>query len=70
MTTKPLQTKTDYEAALKAVSALVHADPCRGTAEGNRLEALGAVIEACEATETDVTTCDSGVSMTFSDKIF
>ena len=49
MDIQPIHTKADYKAALKVVSALVDADPKRGTPEGDRLEVLGTLLEAYEA---------------------
>lgn len=49
MEIRPVRTKSDYKAALKIVSALVDADPKRGTPNGDRLEVLGTLVEAYEA---------------------
>lgn len=49
MEIRPVRTKSDYKAALKIVSALVDADPKRGTPDGDRLEVLGTLVEAYEA---------------------
>ena len=49
MEIRPIRTKSDYKAALKIVSALVDADPKRGTSDGDRLEVLGTLVEAYEA---------------------
>jgi HTH-type transcriptional regulator / antitoxin HigA len=49
MEIRPIHTKADYKAALKAVSILVDADPKRGTPEADRLEVLGTLVEAYEA---------------------
>ncbi|MEY4738183.1 MAG: hypothetical protein RL302_2502 [Pseudomonadota bacterium] len=49
MDIRPIHTKADYKAALKIVSALVDADPKRGTPDGDRLEVLGALLVAYEA---------------------
>lgn len=49
MDIRPIHTKADYKAALKIVSALIDADPKRGTPEGDRLEILGTLLEAYEA---------------------
>ncbi|MDP2369387.1 helix-turn-helix domain-containing protein [Rhodoferax sp.] len=49
MDIRPIHTKADYRAALKIVSALVDADPKRGTPEADRLEVLGTLLEAYEA---------------------
>ena len=49
MEIRPIHTKADYQAALKAVSALVDADPKRGTPDADRLEVLGTLLEAYEA---------------------
>lgn len=45
----PIQNEADYRAALKVVSALVDADPKRGTPDADRLEVLGTLVEAYEA---------------------
>ncbi|KVL18828.1 helix-turn-helix domain-containing protein [Burkholderia sp. MSMB1826] len=44
----PIRTEADYDAALKAVSALVDADPAPGTPEGDELEILAILIERYE----------------------
>ena len=49
MDIRPIHTKSDYQAALKLVSALVDADPKRGTPDGDLLEVLGALLDAYEA---------------------
>lgn len=49
MEIRPIHTKTDYKTALKVVSALVDADPKRGTPDGDRLEVMGVLVEAYEA---------------------
>ena len=49
MEIRPIHTKADYKAALKAVSALVDADPKRGTPDADRLAVLGTLLEAYEA---------------------
>lgn len=49
MEIRPIRTKADYQATLKRVSALVDADPKRGTPKGNRLEILGTLIASYEA---------------------
>ena len=49
MDIRPIHTKADYKAALKMVSALVDADPKRGTPDSDRLEVLGALLVAYEA---------------------
>jgi HTH-type transcriptional regulator / antitoxin HigA len=49
MNIQPIHTKSDYKAALKTVSALVDADPKRGTPEANQLEVLGTLVQAYEA---------------------
>ncbi len=46
---RPIRTKADYQVALRQVSALVDADPKRGSPEGDRLEVLGALVQAYEA---------------------
>ncbi|MBU6486299.1 MAG: transcriptional regulator [Burkholderiales bacterium] len=45
----PIRTVADYEAALKAVSALVDMDPAPGTPEGDELEILAILVEKYEA---------------------
>jgi HTH-type transcriptional regulator/antitoxin HigA len=49
MEISPIRTKADYQATLKLVSALVDADPKRGTPEGDQLEILGTLIASHEA---------------------
>lgn len=49
MEIRPIHTKADYKATLKVVSALVDADPKRGTPDADRLEVLGTLVEAYEA---------------------
>ena len=49
MNIQPIHTKADYKAALQTVSALVDADPRRGTPEADKLEVLGALVQAFEA---------------------
>jgi HTH-type transcriptional regulator/antitoxin HigA len=44
-----IHTRADYLAALKIASVLVDADPQRGTPDGDRLEVIGALLEAYEA---------------------
>ncbi len=46
---RPIRTKADYQVALRQVSALVDADPKRGSPEGDCLEVLGALVQAYEA---------------------
>jgi HTH-type transcriptional regulator/antitoxin HigA len=45
----PIRTEADYEAALKAVSALVDADPAPDTPDGDQLDILSILIERYEA---------------------
>lgn len=45
----PIRTVADYEAALKAVSAIVDMDPAPGTPEGDELEILAILVEKYEA---------------------
>jgi antitoxin component HigA of HigAB toxin-antitoxin module len=66
MNVKPLQTKAEYKTALKIVSALVDADPHRGTPEAEQLETLGALIEAYEANEIASTMQDGASHVTLS----
>ncbi|AOI92379.1 transcriptional regulator [Burkholderia pseudomultivorans] len=49
MDIQPIRTEADYDAALKAVSALVDADPAPGTLDGDRLEILAILVEKYEA---------------------
>ena len=49
MTIKPLHSKAEYKAALKIVSALIDADPRRGTPDADTLEVLGTLLVAYEA---------------------
>lgn len=47
MEIKPIRTKKDYEATLKAIERLM--DAKRGTPEGDRLDVLVTLVEAYEA---------------------
>lgn len=49
MKIQPIHTKADYKAALKEVSTLIDLDPALGSEHGDRLEVLGALVEAYEA---------------------
>lgn len=49
MNIHPIHTPADYKAALKEVSTLIDIDPVVGTAQADRLEVLGALVEAYEA---------------------
>ncbi len=49
MNIRPIHTKADYKVALKQVSALVDADPKRGTPQADELEILGTLLMAYEA---------------------
>jgi HTH-type transcriptional regulator/antitoxin HigA len=44
-----IRTEADYEAALKAISALVDLDPAPGTPQGDELELLVILVERYEA---------------------
>ena len=44
---KPVRTEADYERALKDIEALIDAPP--GTPEGDELDVLATLVEACEA---------------------
>lgn len=46
MDIKPIRTEKEYEAALKEIERLFHATP--GTPEADRLEVIGALVEAYE----------------------
>lgn len=49
MNIHPIHTKADYKAALKEVSTLIDLDPELGTEAADRLEVLGALVQAYEA---------------------
>ena len=49
MEIKALRTEADYLAALREVSALVELDPEADSAEGERLDVLGTLVQAYEA---------------------
>ncbi len=49
MDSQPIRTEADYEAALKAVSALVELDPAPGTPQGEELKVLADLIARYEA---------------------
>jgi len=46
MDIKPIKTEKEYEAALKEIERLFHADP--GTPDADRLEVIGTLVEAYE----------------------
>ena len=46
---KAIRTEADYRAALEHVSALIDIDPGPDTPEGERLDALGTLVQAWEA---------------------
>ena len=48
MNTKPIKTKTGYQAALKEIELLMRAAP--GSAEGERLDVLVTLVECYEKT--------------------
>jgi HTH-type transcriptional regulator / antitoxin HigA len=48
MNIHPIHTQTDYKAALKEISTLIDMDPAVGTEQADRLEVLGALVEAYE----------------------
>ena len=48
MNIHPIHTQADYKATLKEVSALIDIDPAVGTEQSDRLEVLGALVEAYE----------------------
>ena len=49
MEIKALRTEADYLAALREVSALIDLDPEADSAEGERLDVLGTMVQAYEA---------------------
>ncbi len=49
MEIKAIRTEADYRAALQEVSALVDLDPAVDSPDGERLEVMGALVEAYEA---------------------
>jgi HTH-type transcriptional regulator/antitoxin HigA len=49
MKIKAIRTETDYLAALREVSVLIDIDPAAESAEGERLEVLGTLVQAYEA---------------------
>lgn len=44
----PIRTEDDYKLVLREVSHLMETDPELGTPEGDRLDVLGALLEAYE----------------------
>lgn len=70
MTVKTLQTKAEYKAAVKVVSALIDADPLQGTPEADQLEEVGALIEAYEANEIELAMLDRKSRITLSEQDF
>jgi HTH-type transcriptional regulator/antitoxin HigA len=49
MEIKALRTEADYLAALREVSALIDLDPASDSADGERLDVLGTLLQAYEA---------------------
>lgn len=49
MDIRPIRSEADYEAALRAVSALVDLDPAPGTPQGDELEIQTLLVEHYEA---------------------
>ena len=49
MEIKAIRTEADYRAALQEVSALVDLDPAVDSPDGERLEVMGALVQAYEA---------------------
>ena len=49
MEVKAIRTEADYLAALREVSALIDLDPAADSAEGERLDVLGTLVQAYEA---------------------
>jgi HTH-type transcriptional regulator / antitoxin HigA len=49
MNIHPIHTQAEYKTALKEVSSLIDMDPELGTEQADRLEVLGALVEAYEA---------------------
>lgn len=58
MDIRPIHTEADYEATLKAISALMEADPDPGTPEGDRLDILTTLVQAYEARHVPITAPD------------
>lgn len=49
MEIRPIRTEQDYKAALAEISQLIDKDPAPGTADGDRLDVLGTLVQAYEA---------------------
>ena len=49
MEIKAIRTEVDYRAALQEVSALIDLDPAVDSPDGERLEVMGALVQAYEA---------------------
>jgi HTH-type transcriptional regulator/antitoxin HigA len=49
MDIRPIRSKSDYDAALTRIEALMDGDPAPGTAAGDELEVLATLVEAYEA---------------------
>jgi len=45
----PIHTRTNDQAALGDIAALMESDPAPGTPKGDRLDILAALVQACEA---------------------
>ena len=58
MNIRPIRTKADHAAALAQISALMAADPKRGTPDGDRLDVLATLVQAYEARHYPVAPAD------------
>lgn len=58
MDIRPINTETDYKAALKEISALMESDPDPGTPQGDRLDILATLVQAYEAKHVPITAPD------------
>lgn len=54
MEVKSIRTEADYLAVLREVSALIDLDPAADSAEGERLDVLGTLVQAYEAKQYPV----------------
>jgi HTH-type transcriptional regulator/antitoxin HigA len=65
MDIRPIRTKADHKAALRAISALVDCDPDPGTPQGDRLDILATLVQAYEAKHLPISAPDPVAAIKF-----
>ena len=65
MDIRPIRTESDYESALRQISALMESDPELGTPEAARLDILVTLVQAYEARRFPIGSPDAGEAIRF-----